>query len=152
MNLKNQRRMAAELFKCGENRVWIDPDRLEDVADAITRADVRIAISSGAIHKLPKVGQSRGRAHKLTLQRSKGRRRGHGSRKGSAEARNPPKARWIRQIRPQRELLRALRDEGRLADGAYRRYYRKARGGMYRSRAHLQQQLEAEGVLGEAKP
>lgn len=25
MDLKNQKRMAAEVLKCGENRVWIDP-------------------------------------------------------------------------------------------------------------------------------
>ena len=35
MNLKNQRRIAASLLKCGENRVWIDPNRLEDASDAI---------------------------------------------------------------------------------------------------------------------
>ncbi len=152
MNLRNQRRMASAILKCGEDKVWIDPDRLEDVADAITRADVRIAISSGTIAKLPPVGQSRGRTAKMKFQRSKGRRRGHGSRKGKAGARNPPKARWIRQVRPQRELLSSLRDDGRLEAGAYRRFYRMARGGMFRNKAHLTQQLQAEGVLKEAKP
>ena len=28
MNLRNQRRIAAEVLKCGENRVWIDPDEI----------------------------------------------------------------------------------------------------------------------------
>ena len=27
-DLRHQRRMAAEILKCGENRVWMDPDRL----------------------------------------------------------------------------------------------------------------------------
>ena len=33
MDLKNQKRMAAEILKCGESRVWIDPNRIEDAAD-----------------------------------------------------------------------------------------------------------------------
>ncbi len=38
MDLKNQRRVASELLKCGENRVWIDPNRTEDATDAVPRA------------------------------------------------------------------------------------------------------------------
>ena len=30
-DLRNQRRMAAEILKCGENRVWMNPDRLDEV-------------------------------------------------------------------------------------------------------------------------
>ncbi len=62
MDLKNQKRMAAEILKCGHTRVWLDPNRIEDVADAITRADIRTAIESGTIRALPKKGISRGRA------------------------------------------------------------------------------------------
>jgi large subunit ribosomal protein L19e len=54
MDLKNKRRMAAELLDCGENRVWIDPNRVEDLTDAITRADIRTAIESGSIRALPR--------------------------------------------------------------------------------------------------
>ena len=36
-DLRNQRRMAAEILKCGENRVWMNPDRLDEVEDCITR-------------------------------------------------------------------------------------------------------------------
>ena len=49
MNLKNQRRMAAELLKCGAERVWIDPNDMESLEYAITRADIRIAIHNGTI-------------------------------------------------------------------------------------------------------
>ncbi|MCJ7516993.1 MAG: 50S ribosomal protein L19e, partial [Methanomassiliicoccales archaeon] len=62
MDLKSQRRIAAQILGCGEGRVWIDPDRIEDVADAITRADIRTAIESGTIRARPKKGVSRGRA------------------------------------------------------------------------------------------
>jgi large subunit ribosomal protein L19e len=149
MNLKNQRRMAARILGCGENRVWIDPNREEDVADAITRSDVRLAIGSGAIAKKPVQGQSGARRAKRRGQRAKGRRRGQGSRKGTAWARAPRKERWIRQVRPQRRLLRELRDTGRLGAADYRRFYRRSRGGMFRSVAHLEQALKAQGALKE---
>ncbi|KUL05763.1 MAG: LSU ribosomal protein L19E, partial [Thermoplasmatales archaeon 49_6] len=73
MDLSNQRRMAAEVLKCGENRVWIDPNSLEEVADCITRADIRTAVDSGIIKALPKKGVSRGRARYIAAQKSKGR-------------------------------------------------------------------------------
>ena len=48
-DLSNQRRMAAEVLKCGQNRVWMDPERLDDVEECITRADIRTAVASGII-------------------------------------------------------------------------------------------------------
>ena len=60
-DLRNQRRMAAEILKCGENRVWMNPDRLDEVEDCITRADIRTAIASGLIKAKPKNGTSRAR-------------------------------------------------------------------------------------------
>ena len=37
MNLTTQKRLAASILKVGLNRVWIDPERLEDVSMAISR-------------------------------------------------------------------------------------------------------------------
>ena len=76
MDLKNQRRMAAELLDCGANRVWIDPNRIEDVADAITRNDIRILINWGLIKAKQKRGISSGRRKHLAAQKKKGRQRG----------------------------------------------------------------------------
>lgn len=151
MNLRNQRRMAADILKCGENRVWMDPNRMEDVADAITREDVRSAINSGIIRKLPEKGHSRGRTRYRAAQKRKGRRRGPGSRKGAGGARAPRKRRWIRTIRPLRETLRQLRDEGKLDPVTYRKLYLRAKGGMYRSRSHLLQHLVSEGYIKEGE-
>jgi large subunit ribosomal protein L19e len=151
MNLTNQRRMAADVLKCGAHRVWIDPNRMEEVADAITREDVRAVVSAGLIRKLPVAGPSRGRTRYMADQRRKGRRRGPGRRKGAHGARDPKKRRWIRAIRAQRDTLKRYREDGRLAPRDYRRFYLRAKGGMYRSRSHLEQQLQAEGVLQEAR-
>lgn len=149
MDLKNQRRIASQLLKCGENRVWIDPNRAEDVSDAITRADVRTQIASGAISSRQKKGVSRGRAELQLAQRRKGRQRGHGSRRGRKGARKPSKERWMQTIRPIRKKLKELRDSGKIDTATYRKYYLKAKGGVFKSRPHLESHLKTEGILKE---
>ena len=37
LNLNNQRRLASKVLKVGENRVRIDPERVEDVEGVIVR-------------------------------------------------------------------------------------------------------------------
>lgn len=147
MNLKNQRRMAASLLKCGVNRVWIDPLRMEDVADAITRTDIKIMIDAGAIKAKQKRGISRGRTRFYKGQRKKGRGRGQGSRKGTSKARKPKKERWIQTIRPIRERLRELRDEGKIDVSTYRKFYLQAKGGVFKSKSHLETHLRSGGYL-----
>jgi len=149
MDLKNQRRMAAELLKCGVNRVWIDSNRTEDVSDAITRSDVRTLIDSGAIASKQRKGVSRGRANYNKAQRAKGRQRGHGSRRGRKGARKPLKQSWMQTIRPIRRKLKELRDGGKIDSATYRKYYLKAKGGVFKSRPHLESHLRAEGILKE---
>jgi large subunit ribosomal protein L19e len=79
-------------------------------------------------------------------QKRKGRRKGHGTRAGTANARNPRKNRWMRTIRSQRRVLKAFRADGTIEPSQYRRYYLKAKGGSYRSIAHMRSQMTVEGV------
>jgi large subunit ribosomal protein L19e len=148
-DLANQRRMAASLLKCGMNRVWIDPTNTEDLLDAVTREDVRRAIHLGLIRRRPKLGVSRVRARRHAEEVARGRHRGPGSRRGPPTARLGSKERWIRRIRPQRELLQDLRDKKRIPPHVYREFYRRAKGGMFRSRNHLLLNLRLAGVLLE---
>ncbi len=146
-DLANQRRMAASLLKCGVNRVWIDPTNTEDLLDAVTREDVRRAIHLGLIRRRPKLGVSRVRARQHAEEVARGRHRGPGSRRGPPSARLGSKERWIRRIRPQRELLQDLRDKKRITPRVYREFYRRAKGGMFRSRNHLLLNLRLAGAL-----
>ncbi len=150
-DLSNQRRMAAQLMKCGEGRVWIDPSRQEDLADAVTRKDIRGAIKAGVIQRLPIAGTSRGRARRLAEERRKGRHQGPGSRKGSPTSRVSKKSRWMRRIRAQRSLLAELRAQKKIPPAVYRSFYQKAKGGMFRSRAHLLLNLRLAGHVPEEK-
>ncbi len=151
-DLSNQRRLASEILKCGENRIWIDPASQEELADAVTRSDIRSAIKSGVIRRHRIVGTSRVRARRHAEELAKGRHQGPGSRRGTPYARVPRKERWIRRIRPQRALLRELRESSQITRAVYREFYRRAKGGMFRSRAHLLSNLRLAGALKEASP
>ena len=55
MNLTTQRRLAASILKVGVNRVWIDPEEIEEVSRAITRDGVKQLIDQGIIKARPKL-------------------------------------------------------------------------------------------------
>jgi len=150
-DLKNQKRLAAQLLGRGESAVWLDPLHTDEIAEAVTRQDIRALIRKGIIKPHQKQGVSKARARKIAAQKEKGRRTGPGSRKGAKGARDPRKRRWIRTIRPLRELLKELRDSGKIVPGQYRRLYLQAKGGRYRSRANLLYNLKTEGILKEEK-
>ncbi len=149
MNLKYQRRIAADLLKCGENRIWMDPEKIEEIKKAVTRRDIENLINTGLIKEKKERGISRGRARKRILQKKKGRRKGHGSRKGKAGARLPQKEAWIKTIRPIRAYLRELRDKDIISEKIYRLYYRRAKGGQFKNKAHLKTHLQMEGIKVE---
>ena len=52
----------------------------------------------------------------------------------------------MRTIRSQRRVLKELRDDETINRSQYRRYYLKAKGGSYRSIAHLHSQMVMEGI------
>src|SRR4030042_654151 len=85
-NLNSQRRLAAQILKIGQNRVWIDPERIGDVEGAITREEVRKLIHEKIIVSLPEKGVSRSRAKTIRKKKGVGRRKGPGSRTGSGHA------------------------------------------------------------------
>jgi large subunit ribosomal protein L19e len=137
-DLANQKRLAADILKVGVTRVWMDPEKLEDIATAITREDLRKLVEEGVIKRKAVVGISRGRARARDIKRAKGHRKGQGSRKGAAGARAPKKERWMNKIRAQRKVLKAMRDEEKTIDAhTYRILYRKAKGGEFRNISHL---------------
>ena len=145
-DLKNQKRLSAALLKCGEHRVRFDDRRLEDIAEAVTRSDIRKLIISGAIFSLQKKGVSRGRKRFHDFQKAKGRRKGHGTRRGGKRSRAPKKRRWIMVIRPIRIRLKDLRAKGIIDKATYRLFYRQAKGNMFKNKGHLNQHLELKGI------
>ena len=138
--------MAAEVLGVGEGRVWIDPERLEDVEAAITREDIRRLIHEGAIRKLKEKGVSRARARILHEKRKKGRRRGAGSRSGSRKARAKLKKVWVMKVRALRRRLRELKEKRVITTRVYRQLYLKAKSGVFRSISDLHRYIEVHGL------
>ncbi len=147
VDLSVQKRLAAQLLGVGESRVWLDPENLDRISEAMTREEVRKLIHDGVIGVKPVHSNSRARWRRVHQQKKKGRRRGHGSRKGKATARTPKKEVWMTRIRKMRRYLRWLRDHGYIDARTYRRYYMLAKGGAFRSLSSIRMHLESEGVL-----
>ena len=147
MNLKPQRRMAAEILKCGENRVYFDPYLIEDISLAITREAIRNLIKQGIIQKKYKKGNSKYRKNILHERKKKGRARGLGKRKGTKYARTPKKKTWIKRIRPLRRELKRLRDRKQITAANYRKLYKNAKGGMFTSVAQLNRYIKEKELI-----
>lgn len=139
--MRAQRRMASEILKCGENRIYMEQDYADDILMAITREDIRNLIKTGIIKKRKKIGISRVRARARHERKKLGRSRGFGKRKGKATARTPSKRKWINTIRPQRRELKLLRNEGKIERSTYRILYKRAKGGSFKSVATMRRFL-----------
>ncbi len=141
-----QKKLAAKILKCGVNKVWIDPNpkniSRDKVFQAITRSDIRGFIKDGVIKKLP----DKKRAKNAPTKQQR-----HGKMKGAKGARRGKKDDWFRKVRPQRKLIKEMKDKNQLKPGAYRTIYRKVKGGVFRSRAHLQLYLKEKDLIKEEK-
>jgi len=135
MNL--QKKLASKILKCGINKVWIDPKN-EKVKQAITRRDIRRFIKEGLIKKVP----AKKRPKKVKRKQQK-----TGSRKGAKGARRGKKTPWLKIIRPQRRLLKELKNKNQLKPHAYRKIYKLIKGGMFRNKAHLTTYLKDKKLL-----
>jgi large subunit ribosomal protein L19e len=142
-DLKSQRRLAAAILKVGQNRVWINSEKTDDVEAAITRQEIRKLIHEGVIKSAPERGVSRSRARVLREKRKKGRRSGAGTRTGSPGARLSKKEAWMKKIRALRKRLRMLKAKKIIADKTYTQYYRMAGSGRFESVGDLDRYLKA---------
>jgi large subunit ribosomal protein L19e len=140
--LKSQRRLAAQILKVGQNRVWMNPERTDDVEVAITREEIRKLIHEGVIKPLPEKGVSRARARILHEKKKKGRRRGPGSRSISSHAKISKKEAWMNKIRALRKRLRELKTNRIITENTYRKMYKMASSGRFVSIADMERYLK----------
>ncbi|MDW7977927.1 MAG: 50S ribosomal protein L19e [Candidatus Caldarchaeum sp.] len=138
--LEFQKRLAADLLKCGVSRVKFDPDRLDEIESAITRAEMRRLIQDGAVTKLPARGVSRAR-----VERKK--KRGPGSKKGGKYSIVSRKRMWINRVRAQRAYLKKLREQGLLERRNYRLLYSYVKAGNFKSTASLKEFIKLHRMM-----
>jgi len=148
MAISTVRRMASDLLKAGESRIWIDPQRMEDVQKAVTKDDVRILIRQGVVKAYKKKGVSRALGRLHDAKRRKGKAHGFSKRRGTHGARAGGKKEWLLRVRAQRILLRQLRADGKIvSNAAYRETYLKIKGGAFPDRARVKMFLKEKNYL-----
>lgn len=145
-SLKSQRRLAAQILKVGQERVWIDPNRVEDVEAAITREEIRKLIHEGVIKPLKEKGVSRARARVVHEKKKEGLRRGSGSRSGAAQAKISKKEAWMNKVRALRKRLRELKANKIITESTYRKLYTMVKSGRFASIADMERYIKAHGL------
>ena len=144
VNLRAKKRLVSRIVGVGVNRVRFDTDHLDDVADAITRDDIRSLITANTISIKSFKGTSRGRAKTKKIQISK-RGATQGSKKGRKGARVGKKTVYVNKVRSLRYLLRIAKDRKEITNDAYKTIYKKINGNTVRNKAHLRT------IIAEAK-
>lgn len=138
VNLRKKRELIARILGVGLNRVRFEPDKLDDVADAITRENMRSLINNGTVWTIKKRGTSRARAEKkLNTKRKRG--VAAGSKKGKKTARAGKKEIYVKKVRSLRRNLRVLKDRNEISREVFWALYKKVNGGHVRSVSHLRE-------------
>jgi large subunit ribosomal protein L19e len=145
-NLTNQRRLASKIMKIGKNRVWINPQKTEDVESAITREEVRKLVHEKVIAATPIKGVSRGRAKVIQAKKRRGRRKGPGSKSGTPRAVISKKEAWMTKIRALRRKLRELKEKRTITESNYRELYMIAGSGRFESIADMERYAKAHDM------
>jgi large subunit ribosomal protein L19e len=136
VNLKKKRELVARILGIGANRVRFEPDKLDDIADSITREDLRSLVKRGTIWTTKVKGTSRGRAKtKQAIRKKSG--LGPGSKKGKKTARTGKKSAYVTKIRSMRYHLKVMKDRNEINGQTYWLIYKKVDGGPVRSVSHL---------------
>ncbi|KFM14753.1 50S ribosomal protein L19e [Marine Group I thaumarchaeote SCGC AAA799-O18] len=141
VNLRTKKLLVSRMYGVGLKRIKFDTDHLDDVADAITRENIRSLITANTIKIKQISGTSRGRARLKKIQKRK-RSVKQGSRKGRKGAKIGRKEAYVIKVRSLRYRLKVAKDRKEITNKEFWFLYKKIGGNTIRNIAHLRTMIE----------
>merc|ERR1712087_132633 len=144
VSLRLQKRLASSVLKCGQRRVWLDPNECSEIGLATSRRTMKKLVKDGLVVRRQVHTHSRAKARAFYEQKRLGRHMGTGKRLGAKNARMPSKLFWVRRQRALRRLLRKLRKNRKIDKNLYHKFYLGSKGNLYKNKKVLIEAIHRE--------
>ena len=133
MKLDKKKTIATRVLNVGKDRVWFNPERLQEIKEAITRQDIKDLIAEKVIGLKDITGGKKKQKRKTR------RRAGNISRKIKSARK---KADYVNKIRKLRKYLKVRRAEGKISSSEYRKLRNYAKSGIFKGLKHLKEHIK----------